>query len=317
MTQDRRHATVSRQLPTDARSASEVVPSAERGRFALRDRLAACGVWSAAAVIVTALTWILFDVLQRGRNGLSLKFLITEPIDAGRAGGIGPMVVSTLLILGVTLIVAAPTSLATGVALAERSRDNGVFGRLVRRSLDLLAAVPSIVFGLFGNALFCVTLGLGYSILSGGLTLACMILPLTIRSTEQALRAVPDEYRLAAAALGLPRTATLRCIELPVAARGLAGGLILGIGRALAETAALIFTAGYVTRWPSSLNDSGRALSVHVYDLAMNIPGGNSQAYATAAVLVIVLLILNAISNRFASLVGGRVAGTAQTGIVR
>jgi phosphate transport system permease protein len=164
---------------------------------------------------------------------------------------------------------------------------------LVRRSLDVLAGVPSIVFGLFGNVFFCKVLGLGFSILSGGLTLACMVLPILIRSTEEGFRAVPNEYRLGAAALGFSRTTTLFQLLLPAAVPGLVVGLVLGIGRAIAETAALIFTSGYVDRMPESLLDSGRALSIHIFDLSMNISGGDANAYASALVLLLLLLLIN------------------------
>ncbi|MFQ5742302.1 MAG: PstA family ABC transporter permease, partial [Acidobacteriota bacterium] len=177
--------------------------------------------------------------------------------------------------------------------LAEFSSERSIFGRLIRRSLDVLAGVPSIVFGLFGNVLFCQILGFGFSILSGGLTLACMVLPILIRSTEAGFRAVPDEYRHASAALGLSRCSTLFKVLLPVAVPGLLVGLVLGIGRAIAETAALIFTSGYVDRMPESLLDSGRSLSVHIFDLAMNVPGADAYAYASALVLVSALLVIN------------------------
>lgn len=187
-------------------------------------------------------------------------------------------------------------ALATAVFLAEHTRRASRLGRIVRRSLDALAAVPSIVFGLFGNAVFCHLLGMGFSILSGGLTLACMALPIMIRTTEQAIGAVPEAYHHSAAALGLSKSTTLLKVTIPAAAPSLGAGLVLGVGRALAETAALIFTAGYVSRMPESLLDSGRVLSVHIYDLAMNVPGGNARAYATAAVLVMLLLIINGVA---------------------
>jgi phosphate transport system permease protein len=231
---------------------------------------------------------------------VSWRFLVEAPADAGRAGGIGPILVSTGLILAVCLAASVPIGAATAILLAEFSRGTGWIGRVVRRSLDVLAAVPSIVFGLFGNAVFSVYLGLGFSILAGGLTLACMVLPLLIRSMEEGLRAVPDDYRQAAAALGLSHAATLSRVLLPAATPGLVVGLVLGIGRALAETAALLFTSGYVARMPGSLLDSGRALSVHVYDLAMNVPGGTGHAYATALVLVGLLLSVNLITIRLA-----------------
>ena len=254
-------------------------------------------VWGAALTVAGAFGWILADVLTHGASHLSLELLTAAPADAGRTGGIAPILVSTVLILGVCMAVALPLGLGSAVLLAEFSRNANGFGRIIRRSLDVLAGLPSIVFGLFGYALFCHALGLGFSILSGGLTLACMVLPVLIRSVEAALRAVPDEMRTASAALGLSKTTTIRSLLLPAAAPGLAVGLILGIGRALAETAALLFTSGYVSRMPASLLDSGRALSVHIYDLAMNVPGGNNMAYASALVLLGLLLGMNALAT--------------------
>ena len=274
------------------------------------DTVAAVGMWLAATAVVSALLWILFDIFRRGASHVNMSFLVSAPEDAGRAGGIGPILVSTLLILTVTLCVSAPLSLASAIALTENRHVRSRFSRIVLRCLEMLAAVPSIVFGLFGNAFFCIALGMGYSIMSGGLTLACMVLPILIRTTEQAILAVPDDYRHAAAGLGLSRTTTLFRVILPAAAPGMAAGLVLSVGRALAETAALIFTAGYVTRMPESLQDSGRSMSVHIYDLALNVPGGSSQAYATAAVLVVLLLIINAVAIVLMRLAGLRMPGS-------
>lgn len=252
----------------------------------------------ASAVFVTvSFLWILGDVLWNGLSGLSLAFLTEAPESSGRAGGITPILVSTALILGVCMIVSLPIGLGTAILLAELTSADGPLGRWVGRSLDVLAAIPSIVFGLFGNALFCNLLGLGFSILSGGLTLACMVLPILIRATEAGFRSVPEEYRLGGAALGLSRTSILFRLLLPLAAPGLVVGTVLGIGRAIAETAALIFTSGYVDRLPSSLMDSGRTLSIHIYDLSMNVPGGNTNAYATAIVLVILLILINQVTT--------------------
>ena len=262
-----------------------------------RDAAAHLAVWGAALAVAGAFSWILADVLLHGAPHLSLELLTAAPADAGRGGGIAPILVSTLLILGVCLAVAMPLGLGSAVLLAEFSRSANGYGRLVRRSLDVLAGLPSIVFGLFGYAFFCHALGLGFSILSGGLTLACMVLPVLIRSVEAALRAVPDDMRAASAALGLSKTTAIRSLLLPAAAPGLAVGLILGTGRALAETAALLFTSGYVVRMPDSLLDSGRALSVHIYDLAMNVPGGDGMAYASALVLLGLLVAMNALAT--------------------
>ena len=262
-----------------------------------RDAVAHLAVWGVALAVAAAFGWIIVDAFVHGASQLSTEFINSPPSDAGRAGGIAPILVSTALILGVCMSVAVPLGLGTAVLLAEFSRDANGFGRLVRRSLDVLAGLPSIVFGLFGYAFFCRGLGLGFSILSGGLTLACMVLPVLIRSVETALRAVPDDMRSASAALGLSKTTAIRSLLLPAAAPGLAVGLILGIGRALAETAALLFTSGYVARMPSSVLDSGRALSVHIYDLAMNVPGGDRMAYASALVLLGLLLGMNALAT--------------------
>lgn len=253
--------------------------------------------WCAAALVTCAFAWILADVVRYGARELSWDFLTSAPQRAGRAGGIGPILVSTLAIVTVCLAVAVPLGVGAALFLSELTRAGGLLGGVVRASLDILAGVPSIVFGLFGNALFAVTLGLGFSILSGGLTLACMVLPLLIRTVEIGLRAVPRDYRLASAALDLSRVRFFGSVLLPAAAPGILAGLLLGLGRALAETAALLFTSGYVDRMPRSVLDSGRSLSVHVYDLAMNVPGGESRAYATALVLVVVLLAVNGLST--------------------
>lgn len=257
-------------------------------------------VWMAAILITVPFTLLIGDLLWHGWQHLSLNFVLAAPQNAGREGGIGPILVSTGLILGVCMAVAVPIGLGTALFLSEYTRDDHITGRLIRSSLDMLAGVPSIVFGLFGNALFCQALGLGFSILSGGLTLACMVLPILIRTVEESFRTIAQEQRLSAAALGISQRATIQHILLPSAVPGLLVGCILGLGRAIAETAALIFTSGYVDRMPTSLMDSGRALSIHIYDLAMNVAGGNHNAYATALVLVGLLLFINLSASRIA-----------------
>lgn len=261
------------------------------------ERLPTFLVWLFASLVATFFLCFVGDIAWRGMPSLSWDFLTESPQDAGRQGGIGSIMVSTTLIIGICMIVAFPIGLGTSIFLAELTTRDRLFGRIIRRSLDVLAGVPSIVFGLFGYAFFCRTLGLGFSILSGGLTLACMVLPLLIRTTEEGLRAVPLDYRLSAGALGLSRSTTLWHLLLPAAAPALLVGFILGVGRAIAETAALIFTSGYVDRMPSSLFDSGRALSIHIYDLAMNVPGGDLHAYGTAMVLVGMLVCINSLSR--------------------
>jgi phosphate transport system permease protein len=278
--------------------------------------LMAVGAWAAPVIVAGLFLWLLVDVAIRGwfafvpgsldasgtgtwlqGPGQIVQFLTSAPLRAGRAGGIAPILVSTGLILSVCLAVSFPIGIAAALFLSEVVSEHHRFGRFVRCSLDVLAGVPSIVFGLFGNALFCRLLGFRFSILAGGLTLACMVLPLLIRSAEESFRAVPISQRQAAAALGFSRCSTLFRVVIPQASGGIAVGLILGIGRALAETAALIFTSGYVDRTPTSLFDSGRSLSIHIYELSMNVPGGNRNAYASALVLIVLLVIINALAQ--------------------
>lgn len=263
-----------------------------------RDRLVEWTVYSIAFLVCAAFAWIVGDLIRGGIAHLSWDFLVDSPRDAGRTGGIGPILVSTVLILVVAMIVALPLGWTTAALLAEYIPADGGFGQAVRYSLHVLASVPSIVFGLFGNAFFSIYLGMGFSILSGGLTLACMLLPILISTADAGLRAVPDAYRLSAAALGMSRAATLFHLLLPAAAPALAAGLLLGVGRAIAETAALLFTSGYVDRMPGSLLDSGRTLAIHIFDLSMNVSGGDAPAHASALVLIVALLFINMVAMR-------------------
>lgn len=282
--------------------------STSRGaRAKVADGLVQALVWGTAGTVSAVFLCLVGDLLWHGLAGIDLDFLTQGVERTGRAGGIFPILVSTFLILAVCLAVSIPIGLLTAILLSEFSRRNPTLSRLVGVSLDVLAGVPSIVFGLFGNAFFCIALGMGFSILSGGLTLSCMVLPIFIRSVELGLRAVPSDYRLAGAALGMSHTSMLLKILLPAGAPGIAAGLMLGVGRALAETAALMFTSGYADRMPSSLMDSGRALSLHIYDLTQ-VTGGRPNAYASGVVLVALLLVINLLASwTVEHIVGGRV----------
>lgn len=270
---------------------------------AMTDRVFTGIVWLGAGVMTALFLWLLGDLLWQGASHLSGSFLLSDPADSGRSGGIASILVSTLLILAVALMAAIPLGLMSAVWLTEYTRRDGTLGAAVRLSLDVLAGVPSIVFGLFGNAFFSVYLGLGFSIVSGGLTLACMILPIFIRTSQAGLSAVSGDWRRNAAALGMSRASVLWHVLLPAAAPAVASGIMLGVGRATAETAALIFTSGYVDRMPTSLFDSGRALAVHIYDLSMNVTGGDQAAYASALVLIVLIVAINtgalALSDRW------------------
>lgn len=269
----------------------------------MSDRIFIRMIWLSASLVAALFLWLLGDLIWQGAAHLSWSFLVSEPSNSGRSGGIAPILVSTLLVLLVALLTAIPLGLLTAVWLTEYSQRDGKLGEMVRLSLDVLAGVPSIVFGLFGNAFFSIYLGLGFSILSGGLTLACMILPIFIRTSEAGLAAVSNDWRRNAAALGMTRASVLWHVLLPAAAPAIVAGIMLGVGRATAETAALIFTSGYVDRMPGSLLDSGRALAVHIYDLAMNVTGGDQAAYASALVLIVLIIAINtgalALSDRW------------------
>ncbi len=265
----------------------------------MADRLFSWLVFGCSLLVVLCMVWVLGDVVIEGLAHFSWQFLFTAPEDAGRAGGIGPILVSTVWILVIALAVALPLGLGVAIWLSEFSPGNSRFGNTTGITLDILAGIPSIVYGLFGNAFFSIYLGLGFSLMSGGLTLACMILPVFVRICETGLRAVNDDWRRGALALGLTRSAAIWHILLPAARPAIIAGLILGIGRATAETAALLFTSGYVDRMPESLLDSGRALAVHIYDLSMNVTGGDGAAYASALVLITLIITLNTLAQSF------------------
>ena len=260
-----------------------------RGKAVIDDRLAfmLIGLLSVAAVAMLASP--LVTVLVRGIPALSLDFLLDAPSDAGRSGGVGPILVSTLAIVSISLLLALPLAFAAAVLMTEVLSAESHLARVMRCSLDILAGVPSVVFGLFGLSLFCRQLGLGYSIASGGATLACMILPTLTRSLVSALHAIGTQHRLAGSALGLSRATVLWFVTLPVALPGIAAAIVLALTRALAETALLLFTSGYSDRMPESVMDSGRSISVHIYELSTNVPGGMNNAYGSALALLLLL----------------------------
>jgi len=239
------------------------------------------------------LLWPLFTVFSNGLQVLSWEFLFTRPTDAGRSGGIAPILVSTLAIVLTSLAAALPLAFGAAVMLTEGFDPEGWAARVLRCSLDILGGIPSVVFGLFGLSFFCRQLDLGYSILAGGLTLACMILPTLARSMAFSLESAASAHRVGGTALGLSRQSVLWHVLVPVALPGICAGIVLALTRALAETAVLLFTSGYSDRMPESLLDSGRSISVHIYDLSTNVPGGNSNAYGSAVALLLLLAVLS------------------------
>ena len=207
-----------------------------------------------------------------------------------------PSIVNTFLMTLLSLIIATPMGIFSAIYLVEYAKRGSKIVKVVRITAETLSGIPSIVYGLFGMLFFVVTLHWGYSILSGAFTLAIMILPLIMRTTEEALKSVPDSYREGSFGLGAGRLRTVFRIVLPSAVPGILAGVILAVGRIVGETAALIFTAGTVPEIPESLFDSARTLSVHMYNLSREGLYVD-QAYATAVVLLLVVIIINSLSN--------------------
>lgn len=252
-------------------------------------------VWVAAFSTLAVMIWILFQVLMEGLPLLNLNFFLDSPRQMGRTGGIFSTVIGTLALTAVAIVIATPLGVGTAVYLREYTRESRV-SRLIRFGTDCLAGVPSIIFGLFGFVFFVILLRMGWSILSGGLTLAAMILPTIICTAEEAIKAIPYSYREVSFALGGNRWQTVARVILPNALPGIFTGVLLGVGRSVGETAAIILTAGSSLLMPTSLFSPTRTMSVHFYILARE---GISmeKAYATGAALILLILGINTLAN--------------------
>ncbi len=207
-----------------------------------------------------------------------------------------PSIINTIIMTLLTLLIAIPFGIGAAIYLVEYAKQNSIAVKLIRITAETLSGIPSIVFGLFGFLLFGVALGWGYSLIGGALTLAIMVLPVIMRTTEEALLGVPASYREASFGLGAGKIRTIFNVVLPSAIPGILAGIILSVGRIVGETAALIFTAGAVAKIPDGLFASTRTLSVHMYAL-LNEGLHMEAAYATAVVLLIVVIGINCISN--------------------
>lgn len=252
-------------------------------------------IWSAALLVIVILLAIIFYILLKGMPALTWQFLTEIPRDMGRSGGISSSIVGTLLVTAVAIIVATPFGVGTAVYLTEYTRENKIT-RIIRFSAESLSGIPSIVYGLFGFIFFVMYLKMGWSILSGGLTLAVMILPTIIRTSEEAIRTVPSLYRDVSFSLGGTKWQTITRAVFPTALPGISIGIILSIGRCVAETAAVILTAGSALRMPSSIFSPARTMAVHFYIMARE---GISmeKAFGTAALLIILILLINVVAN--------------------
>lgn len=253
--------------------------------------------WIAAISVIAVLFFILAYVTLKGAPVVSWKFITTWPQGYEAKGGIFPTIVVTFYLTVLSAIIVTPIAVGGAIYLTEYSSPNSRFSKIVRFGADTLTSVPSIVYGIFGFAFFVIYLGFGWSILSGSLTLALMILPLVLRSTEEAILDVPYGYKEASYGLGATKWQTVYRVVLRTAFPRILTGVILGMGRAFGETAAVMLTAGMALNIPFSVFDGGRNMSSHLYLLATE---GISldAAFGTAFLLLFVILVFNLSAKR-------------------
>ncbi len=259
-------------------------------------------VWISAALTVGFLFWIIWYILSNGLQHVDWNFITDNYTRTGDEHGIFPMIVSTIYMVIASIAVAAPLGIMTAIYLTEYAKVGSRLVKVIRFCTESLAGIPSIIFGLFGMTFFVAILGLGFSILSGALTLSILILPVIIRTTEEALMAVPQTYREGSYGLGASKIYTIWRLILPSAMPGILTSVILSIGRVIGESAPVFLTAGMVARIPDSLFDSGRTLTVHLYKLTTELFTVEewNQAYGTATVLIVVVLLINMVTKLIA-----------------
>ena len=248
-------------------------------------------LWSMTVVTVAVLVFIIAFVLRKGLPAVNWGFLVENPVDMGKEGGIFSTIIGTVVLTAGAILVATPLGVGTAIFLTEYTWE-GPVTRIIRFGAECLAGIPSIIFGLFGFILFVTKLKFGWSILSGSLTLAFMILPTIIRTSEEAIKSVPPGFRTVSFSLGSTKWQMVTRVVLPAALPGIVTGIVLSVGRSIGETAAVIFTAGSALRIPASLFSSSRTMSVHFYILARE-GISMTNAYGTAAVLIIAILGIN------------------------
>ena len=253
----------------------------------------------AATVLVSAfltfgvLLYLVLHILVQGLPYINLSLFAWEYTTENAS--VTPAIVNTVAITLLSLLFAAPLGIFSAVYLVEYAKKKSRFIEIIRITTVTLAGIPSIIYGLFGMLFFVINCGFGFSLLSGSLTLTIMILPLIIRTTEEALLSVPDIYREGSYGLGAGKLRTIFRIVLPAAVPGILAGIILSVGRIVGETAALVYTAGTVAQLPSSVMGSGRSLAIHMFTLA-NEGLYMNQAYATAVILLLLVVFINCLS---------------------
>lgn len=252
----------------------------------------------ATLLIVIPVGLIVVIIIQKGLPAINWQFLSDIPRQGMRAGGIFPAIVGTIYLVLGSIIFALPIGLLAAIYLSEYSRDN-LLTRIIKLAIINLAGVPSVVYGLFGLALFVIFFKFGASILSGSLTLGIMILPLIITASREALESVPQTFREVSLSLGASKWQTIRHIVLPNAIPGILTGTILGLGRAAGETAPILFTvaAFYLPQLPKSIFDQAMALPYHLYVISTQVPNVDEKVrYGTAFVLLALVLFMNLVA---------------------
>ncbi len=251
--------------------------------------------------VVAILFWILGFIIYNGIGVISWEFLTSEPTEGMTSGGIFPAIVGTLCLMVGSMIFAFPVGVMSAIYMNEYA-GNGWIVKFIRIMTNNLGSIPSIVFGLFGMALFVNTLDFGDSIIAGSLTLGLLVLPLIIRTTEEALKAIPDSFRTGSYALGASKLQTIKRVVLPMAFPNIITGLILSIGRVSGETAPILFTvaAYFLPKLPTSIFDQVMALPYHLYVIATSgtdIEASRPIAYGTALILIFIVLLMNLLAN--------------------
>ncbi len=274
-------------------SKDQAARRAKRNAASLR-----AAVYAGAGICIAVLIGILIYILAKGVPNLTPELFSLQYTSENAS--VVPALLNTLVVVALSLAIAVPLGIFSAIYLVEYAKKGNRFVKVVRVTAETLAGIPSIVYGLFGYLLFVTTLGFGYSLLAGALTLSIMILPVILRTTEEALQSVPDLYREGSFGLGAGKLRTVFRIVLPSAAPGILAGVILAVGRLVGETAALIFTAGTVAQTPDSLLGSGRTLAVHLYAL-WNEGLATDKAYATAVILLVLVAGINTLSSVIAS----------------
>jgi phosphate transport system permease protein len=273
-------------------------------------------MWLAGLVTLIILLLVIGYVIIQGGKALSWEFLTTPPRGGlSGEGGISTTLGTTVYLVALTLLIATPLGVGAAIYLIEYAGELGLTSPVMRVlisianfAVETLAGIPSIIYGLFGYALFVSTLQFGWSLLSAALAGACLVLPTIIRTTEEALLTVPDDYRRGSLALGATKWQTLYKVVLPAAIPGIITGIILSVGRIISETAVFFVTLGGSHRLPSSIMDGGRTLALHLYYLAMDT-NAFDKAMGTGAVLVILIILINLSINLISSKLTARIRG--------